>query len=255
MSSRGTNPRDRSSSTRPVPDFVSALDGHPAAPRIGLLRQFYRDASDREVRAHTDEAAERLQRSGAQIEEVGPVSTDFITLLAAHRVVMTVEAAAVHEADFGARPDDYSANVRSVVEAGSLTPAVSYVQAQRVRSSFRRDMLKAIEPFDVIMTPSTTSPAPKDLSTTGRPQVPDPLDQLRLPRDHAALGAEPVRSAHGGTAGGPALRGGGPAAGRSVVRAGAGYAADAAGLSRLAIPSACHRRPGVTPGRRTWRDT
>ena len=177
----GHDPRDRSSSTRPVPDFVSALDGHPSPPRIGLLRQFYRDASDQEVRAHTDEAAERLQRSGAQIEEVGLVSTDFVTLLAAHRVVMTVEAAAVHEADFAARPDDYSPNVRSVVEAGSLTPAVSYVQAQRVRSIFRRDMLKAIEPFDVIMTPSTTSPAPKDLSTTGDPRFQIPWTSCGFP--------------------------------------------------------------------------
>jgi amidase len=42
-------------------------------------------------------------------------------------------------------------------------------------------MLKAIEPFDVIMTPSTTSPAPRDLSTTGDPRFQIPWTSCGFP--------------------------------------------------------------------------
>ena len=94
---------------------------------------------------------------------------------------MTVEAASVHQADFAARPDDYAPNVRSVVEAGMLTPAVSYVQAQRIRRGFRRGMEEAIGPFDVILTPSTVSPAPRDLGTTGDPKFQTPWTTCGFP--------------------------------------------------------------------------
>ena len=117
-----------------------------------------------------------------------------------------------------------------------MTPAVSYVQAQRVRSSFRRDMLKAIEPFDVIMTPSTTSPAPKDLSTTGDPRFQIPWTSCGFPAITLPSGLSRSGLPLGIQLAASALRGGGPAAGRPVVRAGAGYAAYASGLSRLASP-------------------
>ena len=144
------------------------------------MRQFFYDRSDDEVRQHTDHIVERLTRAGAEAEEVA-LPTNFGTLLAAHRVIMTVEAAAVHQANFSARPDDYAPNVRGVVEAGMLTPAVTYMQAQRIRRRFRRDMEEAMRGFDALLTPSTATPAPRDLTTTGDPSFQTPWTTCGFP--------------------------------------------------------------------------
>ena len=176
----GHDPLDLSSSTSATPDFTAAIGAQQSPPRIGVLRTFYYDSAEDEVKVHTDDVVKRLRQAGAHIEDVA-VPTDFDALLAAHRVIMTVEAASVHETDFAARPDDYAPNVRSVVEAGMLAPAVSYVQAQQIRRRFRRDMEEAIAPFDVILTPATVSPAPRDLGTTGDPKFQTPWTACGFP--------------------------------------------------------------------------
>lgn len=176
----GHDSNDFSSSTQPVPDYRKAVGSQQSPPRIGLLRQLFFERCDDEVRQRTDNVVERLSRAGAVVEEVR-VPTNFDTLLAAHRVIMTVEAAAVHQANFSERPDDYGRNVRGVIEAGMLTPAVAYMQAQRIRRRFRRDMEEAIKGFDILLTPSTTSPAPRDLSTTGDPVFQSPWTTCGFP--------------------------------------------------------------------------
>ena len=138
------------------------------------------EVCDAEVRETPIGAAARLEEAGAVVKEVN-VPTNFDTLLDAHRVVMTVEGAAVHEADFSVRPDDFSPYVRDVIEAGLITPAVTYVQAQRIRRRFQRDMLEAAQDFDVLLTPSTPAPAPRDLSTTGDPRFQSPWTNCGFP--------------------------------------------------------------------------
>ena len=123
------------------------------------MRQFFLERADSEVRAHTESAVQRLADAGARVEEV-TVPADFDTLLAAHRVVMSVEAACVHDADHRERPDDYSPKVRGTIEAGQLIRGVTYVQAQRARRSFRRHLEKAVSGFVAVLTPSTATPPP-----------------------------------------------------------------------------------------------
>ena len=176
----GHDPNDFSTSSESVPDYTKAIGSQQTPPRIGVLRQFFFERCDDEVRKHTDDVVARLGRAGADIEEV-KLPTDFDTLLAAHRVLMGVEAATVHQTDFSARPDDYEPKVREVIEVGTLVPAVTYLQAQRIRRRFRRDMEAAIKGFDLILTPSTTSPAPRDLTTTGDPMFQSPWTTCGFP--------------------------------------------------------------------------
>ena len=176
----GHDPLDFSTSDRPVPNYPDAVGAQQSGPRIGVVRQLFHDRADDEVRKHTQDMIGRLTDAGATCEEV-TVHTDFDTLLAAHRVLMSTEAAAVHQANFSSRPDDYAPSVRGTIEVGMLTPAVTYVQAQRVRRGFRRAMLDAIEGFDVLLTPSTPAAAPKDLSTTGDPVFQSPWTTCGFP--------------------------------------------------------------------------
>ena len=127
-----------------------------------------------------DGVVEKLAEAGAMVEEV-KLPSDFETMLAAHRVLMTVEAAAVHQEWFADRADDYSPNVRGVIEQGMLIPGVSYVQAQRVRRAFRRDLEEALRSFDVLLTPTVATPAPRDLNSTGDPMYQTPFTFAGLP--------------------------------------------------------------------------
>lgn len=141
-------------------------------PRIATMRRFFNEKAEPEARNATDAAIEKLSAAGAVVEEVA-VNADYDDLLAAHRVVMAVEAAAVHEQRFRTRAEEYGPRVRGLIESGMLAPAVTYVQAQRIRENFRDAMLEAVSGFDAALGPTTPS-APGDVSTTGNPvfQVP-----------------------------------------------------------------------------------
>ena len=176
----GRDINDHSSSSEPVPDYTAFIGSLSSPPRIGIVRPFFFERCDDEVKGRTLEAIDRLAKAGALVEDVD-LSCDFDTVLSAQRVLMTVEGAAVHQKNFGLRPDDFAPNVRGVIEAGMVTPAVTYVQAQRVRRSFRRAMEEAARGFDVMVSPTTVTPAPRDLSTTGDPMFQAPWTTCGLP--------------------------------------------------------------------------
>ena len=161
----GHDENDPVSSKEPVQDYVAGI-GCSSAPKIGVVRERYHDRAEPEMRESIQSVVDTFANAGANVEDFVP-ETSFDTIVAAHRIIMNTEGAAVHEADFGARPDDYSPNVRSLIEAGLLTSAVSYLQAQRVRRSFHGEMVEATRRFDVLLMPTAPGPAPKDLSTTG----------------------------------------------------------------------------------------
>ena len=162
----GHDPKDPSSSTRPVGNYRRAAAGNARPPRVGYVSQFFDANSDDETRAHTRAALEGLAESGADVVDF-TTDADFDELAAAHSIIMAVEAAGIHEADFSVRPDDFGPRIRASIERGHLTPAVAYVRAQRTREKFRRAILHDMADVDVLLTPSTPAPAPRDLTTTG----------------------------------------------------------------------------------------
>ena len=176
----GYDPKDPSSVSRAAPDYQEASEGRDSPPRIGLVRHLFHHRATPEARDHMEGVVRRLGAAGAEIEEAG-VPFDFEALLGAHKVIMASEAASVHEADFRARPEDYGPKVRSLIEAGMLTPAVTYLQAQRVRRRFREVMEQTIRSFDILLTPSAPGPAPRDLTTTGDPSFQAPWTTCGFP--------------------------------------------------------------------------
>ena len=94
---------------------------------------------------------------------------------------MNVECAAFHEETFNQRPDDYGPKLRSTIESGMLVPGVKYLQAQRLRRRFHQDMQELAGKVDILLTPSTPTPAPRDLTTTGDPMFQSPWTFAGLP--------------------------------------------------------------------------
>jgi Asp-tRNA(Asn)/Glu-tRNA(Gln) amidotransferase A subunit family amidase len=163
--------------TRTVPDaalLFSALAGpgqrttSPPGrpPRIGILRGYFYQQSSAEVRQHTDEVAAALAAAGAVVEE-SATGVDFALLHAAHRAVTFAECAAVHEDLYRRHGQRMGEKLRTLIELGLVTPAVSYLQAQRVRGRLSGRLQQTLSGLDAVLTPAAPSPAPADLTGTG----------------------------------------------------------------------------------------
>ena len=176
----GHDPNDPGSSSQPVPDYRAALGSLSGPPRIGLIREFFLEYCDDEVRRNTEAAAEKLAGAGATVTEVG-LPKSFAANYAAHGIIQAVDCATFHEEFFRRQADDYSPKLRATIEMGMLVPAVRYMQAQRMRRRFAVEMAEAARGFDALLTPSTPAEAPRDLTTTGDPAFQRPWTSSGLP--------------------------------------------------------------------------
>jgi len=173
----GHDPDDPSSSRAPVPDYLTALTRR-RAPRVGLLREFFeRAASD--VADITAQAVNRLARAGADIEEAKMPPT-FRAVAAAAYVITRSETASAHAERFALKADLYRPGIRSSIEMGMLIPGDLYVRALRIRRQFRREMSLLLERYDVLLTPTTPTPAPEGMAT-GDPSFQVPWSISGLP--------------------------------------------------------------------------
>ena len=176
----GYDANDPGSANVPVPDYGQQMADWKGPPRIGLLKGYFFDRATPEVRHHTEEIAQQLAHAGAVVEEL-ELPESFATAPTAQRIVMNVECAAFHEEFFRHRADEYGPRLRANIEMGMLVPGVTYLQAQRLRRSFRQDMTELAQRVDVLMTPATPAPAPRDLNTTGDAAFQAPWTSAGLP--------------------------------------------------------------------------
>ena len=148
--------------------------GEIAAPRIGIAREFFERRAAPEAWRAMERLADDMSSEGALVDDA-PIDADFDEMLRAHRVLMTAEAADVHRDWFAARADEYSPNVRQVIEDGIAASAAEYLSAKRVQRDFTAALAAAMRHFDVLLTPSTPAAAPRDLSGTGDPMFQTPF--------------------------------------------------------------------------------
>jgi len=176
----GHDPQDPGSSMQPVPDFRQEMESLDKPPRIGLVKEFFFDRSTPEVQTHTQEVAQRLAQAGAVVEELS-LPDSFATAHSCQRIVSNVEAAAFHQEWFQDRADEYGPKIRANIEMGMLVSGVEYLRVQRLRRQFRQDMIEMAKQVDVVLTPATPEPAPRDLTTTGDAVFQSPWTSSGLP--------------------------------------------------------------------------
>ena len=58
---------------------------------------------------------------------------------------------------------------------------MEYAQVQRTRAEFRRDIKETVSKVDALLTPSTPTSAPRDLTTTGEKHFQGPWTTAGLP--------------------------------------------------------------------------
>lgn len=162
----GHDSNDSTSVLQPVPDYLEGLEQWRRPLRIGLIKEFFFEWSDKEVQEHTLSVVDQLASAGAEIKEIS-LPESFANVDAIRDIVDNVEVAAYHEELFREYAEDYTHKIRSRIEAGMLIPGIRYLQAQRMKSAYRRDMESLLDDIDILLTPATYSEAPKDLTTTG----------------------------------------------------------------------------------------
>lgn len=175
----GRDPADPSSARQPVPDYRAALERRQP-PRIGLLRDFFFEKADTEVRRATGDVVDRLARAGAVVEEA-KLPESFSAIHAAGWTIIQVEAAAFHADLYAEKAALYGPRVRGIIEVGSLIPGELYLRALRIRRRFRWEMRPLLDRFDVLLTPTTRTSAPRGLDSTGDPLFQTPWTTAGLP--------------------------------------------------------------------------
>ncbi len=200
----GYDPQDPTTAREPVSDYTQA-PRISRSPLIGVVKDFYRKNSEPQVWQNARGVLARLKKAGARVENV-KMPTSFAVVHDAHRVVMRTEGAAFHESLYEKHADLYRPKLTELVEVGRLIPGVHYLNACRIKREFRRDMDRVMERYDFLLTPSTSSPAPRGLQSTGNAwfQVPwsfSGLPTITLPSGLSSeglpLGVQLVGKAYG----------------------------------------------------------
>jgi aspartyl-tRNA(Asn)/glutamyl-tRNA(Gln) amidotransferase subunit A len=176
----GHDAHDPGALAQPLGDYLAAVQHAEPPPRIGVVRQFFFEQAETEIQQHTEHVLERLAGSGATVREVA-LPSSFATVLAAHRLVMRVEAAAFHADMFVSKREQYGPKLRESIETGLTISGVDYLRAQRLRRLFQQEVAQMFDGVDVLLTPTTPAPAPRDLSTTGDAKFQSPWTSAGVP--------------------------------------------------------------------------
>lgn len=137
-------------------------------PRIAVLKTPYDDLLSEEQIDVMKAASASLEKRGATLEiiELPSYYWDGIEALA---VLMSCEAAVVHEQHLAKYPNLISADIGELVQKGNATSAPDYIKAKDLQKSLRKSIGEVFSQFDAILAPAATGEAPKGLGFTGNP--------------------------------------------------------------------------------------
>jgi aspartyl-tRNA(Asn)/glutamyl-tRNA(Gln) amidotransferase subunit A len=172
--------KDSTSVDRPVPDYEAELARSVKGLRIGVPREYRLDGMAAEVEALWSRGIEWLKGAGATIHDISLPHTKYA--LPAYYIVAPAEAssnlARYDGMRYGLRVDGkdlidtyestraagFGKEVRRRILIGTYVLSAGYydayyIKAQKVRSLIKRDFDDAWSTVDVILTPTTPSPA------------------------------------------------------------------------------------------------
>ena len=176
----GCDPADATSADRPVPDYVAALTGEVEGLRIGVPEEYFADGLSDGVRQAVEAAIGVLVAAGARRVPVKLPHAPYA--VAVYYIVATAEASAnlarydgirygpaAQDGDLWARlkatrGQGFGTEVKRRIMLGTYALSSGYYdayygQATRARALFRADFDTAFERCDVILGPTTPTPA------------------------------------------------------------------------------------------------
>jgi aspartyl-tRNA(Asn)/glutamyl-tRNA(Gln) amidotransferase subunit A len=177
----GSDPRDATAATHPVPPFVSGLAGRIEGLRIGVPRALLSDGVEPDVAAAFDASLTMLSELGAVIRDIELPHARFA--IPTYYLVATAEAssnlARFDGVRYGFRAPDartldemydrtrdlgFGAEVKRRIMLGTYVLSAGYydayyLKAQQVRTLIRQDYQRAFEDVDAVALPTTPTAA------------------------------------------------------------------------------------------------
>jgi aspartyl-tRNA(Asn)/glutamyl-tRNA(Gln) amidotransferase subunit A len=189
----GRDPKDSTSVDRPVPDYLKQLDQPLEGVRIGIAKEYQSAGGmDGRVKDAVDAAILKYQDLGARTVEVSLPHTEYG--IAAYYVIAPCEASSnlarydgVHfghrtrepvkdiiELFSKSRAEGFGEEVQRRIMIGTFALSEGYsskyyLQALKTRALIKRDFDGAFEKCDVILCPTSPTPAFKAGEKTGDP--------------------------------------------------------------------------------------
>ncbi len=176
----GHDSHDATSSAQAVEDYVSSLEQPIKGLRIGLPKEYFSAGIDSEVQASVQAGLRLWESLGAQLIEVELPHTDYA--IACYYIIATAEASANLSRYDGVRygmrvPSEnlssmyretrdagFGAEVKRRIILGTFVLSSGYydayyLKAQKVRTLITRDFERAFEKADVLVSPTSPTPA------------------------------------------------------------------------------------------------
>ena len=154
----GHDPRDPSTSRRPVERYAEGLDRGIKGLRVGVPREHYWDPLDPEVEKATRAAIAKLGELGAEIVEVSIPWVEYA--FAPANLISWTESANYHTRWQDRWEADYGPEIQQRCVMGRAIAAPDYLEAQRVRRAIIARAKALFEQIDVLATPTAPCPAP-----------------------------------------------------------------------------------------------
>ena len=152
----GHDPRDRTSSSAPVPDYRAALREDVRGLKIGVLRQGF-EGAEPETRDAVERAIAELESLGAVAEEVSV--PHFEEMHIANSIIYLSEDFALYRETLQRQAENLGQVFRIYTYLGALFSAEEYIQAQRLRSRTRRAVAGLFDRVDLLALPAASGPA------------------------------------------------------------------------------------------------
>ncbi len=176
----GHDPADSTSATAPVPNYLSALEDPVKDMKLGLPREYMRDATG-ETATLIGAAVEKLRRAGFEVADISLPATD--SAIACYYVIATAEASSNLARYDGVRYTTRSSNSSTLagmyrntrgegfgneckrrIMLGTYVLSAGYydayyLKAQKVRALIARDFARAFETVDAVIAPVSPFPA------------------------------------------------------------------------------------------------
>jgi len=162
----GYDPKGPGTANVPVGQYHAAVFRRQTPPRIGLLKDFFYERAEDEVRSHTDAVVQKLAAAGAIVDEV-TLPEQFAKSVEDIANVVWAETAAFHQNSYTHHREDYGTNISTRMDHALEFSPVPYIQAQQGRGLLQNAMQGLFAKYDVLLSPCTPGPAPKDRTTTG----------------------------------------------------------------------------------------
>ncbi|HEV3138908.1 MAG TPA: amidase, partial [Vicinamibacterales bacterium] len=147
--------------------------------RLAVLRKYFCDLLDVEVRAKFEAAVARLRAAGARVDEIEILRAEEISPVYLH--IQLADASAYHAATLESTPELYTRPVRLRLEMGRYVLAEDYVRALQGRERLQRLTDAALAQHDALLLPTLPIPAPPiGAATVDVGGKPEPVRSMML---------------------------------------------------------------------------